>query len=246
MWYSACGWLIEHAIEQLPGIVSVEVFFASDLAKVKYCPQMLPPDRIPVRIHELGYRATEYGQETTQSKSDMRDLLTRLGVAAFLWANIMAFSVILYVGYFEKISAGVSRILPFILWALATPLVFYSAWPIIRSAALGLRNLQARMETLLALGILTAYALSVAETLRGQTHVYFDTDAAIVTLVLAGKLIERAAKDRAARFISMLYRMMPKKARVEFDSCERFVSIERSNRAPSSLSRQASAFLPTE
>ncbi len=226
MWCSACGWLIEHAIEQLPGIVSAEVFFASDLARVKYCPLMLPPDRIPARIHELGFRATEYGQETTQSTFDMRDLLTRLGVAAFLWANIMAFSVILYVGYFEKISLSVSRILPFVLWALATPLVFYSAWPILRSAALGLRNLQARMETLLALGILTAYALSVAETLRGQTHVYFDTAAAIVTLVLAGKLIERAAKDRAARSISMLYRMMPKKARVEIDSGERFVSID--------------------
>jgi len=226
MWCSACGWLIEHAIEQLPGIVSAEVFFASDLAKIKYCPLMLPPDRIPARIHELGYRATEYGQETTEAKSDQRDLLTRLGVAAFLWANIMAFSVILYVGYFEKISPAANRILPFVLWALATPLVFYSAWPILRSAALGLRNLQARMETLLSLGILTAYALSVAQTLRGQTHIYFDTAAAIVTLVLAGKLIERAAKDRAARSISMLYRVMPKKARVEVDSGERFVSID--------------------
>jgi heavy metal translocating P-type ATPase len=226
MWCSACGWLIEHAVEQLPGIVSVEVFFASDLAKVKYSPLMLPPDRIPARIRDLGYRVTEYGEENTQAKSDLRDLLTRLGVAAFLWANIMAFSVILYVGYFEKISATASRTLPFILWALATPLVFYSAWPILRSAALGLRSMQTRMETLLALGILTAYCLSAAQTLRGQTHVYFDTDAAIVTLVLAGKLIERAAKDRAARSISMLYRVMPKKARVEIESGERFVSID--------------------
>ncbi len=226
MWCSACGWLIEHAVEQLPGIVSVEVFFASDIAKVKYSPLMLPPDHIPARIRTLGYRATEYGQESSQARSDFRDLLTRLGVAAFLWANIMAFSVILYVGYFENISATASRTLPFILWALATPLVFYSAWPILRSAVLGLRSLQTRMETLLALGILAAYGLSVVQTLRGQTHVYFDTDAAIVTLVLAGKLIERAAKDRAARSISMLYRVMPKKARVELDSGERFVSID--------------------
>lgn len=195
--------------------------FCSDLAKVKYCPLILPPDRVPARIQELGYRATEYSQESTPSRPDLHDLLTRLGVAAFLWANIMAFSVILYVGYFEKISAGVSRILPFILWALATPLVFYSAWPILRSAALGLRNLQARIETLLALGILTAYALSVAQTPRGRTHVYFNSDAAIVTLVLAGKLV-----DRATRSISMLYRTMPKKARVEVDSGERFVSID--------------------
>jgi len=226
MWCSACSWLIEHAIDQLPGIVSVEVYFASDLAKVKYCPLLLPPDRIPARIRELGYRASEFGKDTSPSKSDIRDLVTRLGVAAFLWANIMAFSVVLYVGYFEKISPSASRILPFILWALATPLVFYSGWPILRSAAIGLRNLQARMEALLALGILTAYALSAAQTVRGQTHVYFDTAAAIVTLVLAGKLIERAAKDRAAGSISALYRLMPKKVRVEVGSGERFVAID--------------------
>ena len=38
MWCSACGWLIEHALKKLPGVVSVEVLFASDLAKIKYCP----------------------------------------------------------------------------------------------------------------------------------------------------------------------------------------------------------------
>ena len=82
------------------------------------------------------------------------------------------------------------------------------------------------METLLALGILAAYLLSAVQTLRGQTHVYFDTAAAIVTLVLAGKLIERAAKDRAARSVGMLYRLMPKKVRILTASGERFVSID--------------------
>ena len=168
----------------------------------------------------------EYGREDDQRRSGAYDLMLRLGVAAFLWANIMAFSIILYVGYFEQISPSVSHHFPYILMALATPLVFYCAWPILRSAALGIRNLQLRMETLLALGILTAYILSVAQTIRGQTHVYFDTAAAIVTLVLAGKLIERTAKDRAARSISMLYRLMPRKARVMSTAGERFVSIE--------------------
>ncbi len=42
MWCSACAWLIEHALRGLPGVVSADVFFASDLAKVKYCPLVLP------------------------------------------------------------------------------------------------------------------------------------------------------------------------------------------------------------
>jgi heavy metal translocating P-type ATPase len=226
MWCSACAWLIEHALRALPGVVAAEVFFVSDLAKVKYCPQVLPPDSISARIAMLGYQAAEYGAEDTGKKSEAHDLLLRLGVAAFLWANIVAFSTILYVGYFELIALSASRALPFVLWALATPLVFYCAWPILRTAAIGLANRQVRMETLLALGILSAYLLSAAQALRGQTHVYFDTAAAIVTLVLAGKLIERAAKDRAARSIGQLYRLMPRKVRILSSAGERFVSID--------------------
>jgi heavy metal translocating P-type ATPase len=226
MWCSACAWLIEHALRGLPGVVSADVFFASDLAKVKYCPQYLPPDNISARIARLGYQAAEYGGENTAAKSESRDLLLRIGVAAFLWANIMGFSTILYVGYFEQIAPSASRIIPYFLLFLTTPLVFYCAWPILRAAAIGFRNLQIRMETLLSLGILSAYFLSAAQTLRGQTHLYFDTAAAITTLVLAGKLIERTAKDRAARSISMLYRLMPKKVRIMSDAGERFVSID--------------------
>ncbi len=226
MWCSACGWLIEHALRKLRGVVSAEVFFASDLAKVRYCPQYLPPDSIAARIAELGYRATEYAGDDAAARSDARDLTMRLGVAAFLWANIMALSVILYVGYFEQIAASASRVLPFILLTLATPMVFYCAWPLLRSAFLGIRAGQIRMEVLLSLGILTAYLLSVAETMRGHTHVYYDTAAAIITLVLAGKLIERSAKDRAARSVARLWRHMPKKVRLSDGCSERFVSID--------------------
>jgi heavy metal translocating P-type ATPase len=226
MWCSACAWLIEHALRRLPGVESAEVFFASDLAKVRYRPQCLPPDRIAERIQEVGYRATEFGRESGETQKETRDLVLRLGVAAFLWANIMGFSTILYVGYFEQIAASASRSLPTILWVLTTPIVFYCAYPILRTAIAGLRRLQVRMETLLALGILTAYFFSAAQTLRGETHLYFDTAAAIVTLVLTGKLIERRAKERAARSIGNLYRMMPKKVRLESISGERFVAID--------------------
>jgi heavy metal translocating P-type ATPase len=226
MWCSACGWLIEHALEKIPGIVSAEVFFASDLAKVKYCPLYLPPEAIASQIAQLGYKATTYSGDDVAGNKETRDLVLRLGVAAFLWANIMAFSVILYVGYFEQIAASANRFLPWVMFSLATPMIFYCALPILRSAAIGIRNLQIRMEALLSLGILTAYGLSISQMLQGRAHIYFDTVAAIVTLVLTGKLIERGAKDRAARSISVLYRLMPNKARIADGSGERFIAIE--------------------
>jgi len=214
MWCSSCAWLIEHSLASLPGLISAEAFFASDTVKVKYCPQYLPPNRIVERIAQLGYKAQEYTGETEAKEAERRDLLARFGVAAFFWANIMAFSLVVYASYFEQITGSARRNIPFLLMALATPVVFYCAQPILKLAWHGALNRTIRMESLLSLGILAAYSLSVVQAFRGQMHVYFDTAAAIVTLVLAGKLIERSAKDRTSRWFTLLHRMMPNKARL--------------------------------
>jgi heavy metal translocating P-type ATPase len=230
MWCSACAWLIEHALHQERGVVNVEAFFASDLVKVRYSPQYLPPDRLAKRIEQLGYQASEYTGDQEAVHAARRDLLLRLGLAGFLGMNIMTLSMALYVGYFQAISDSVRQFLPFLLWALATPVIFYSGKPIMRAAWRGLINRTVRMETLLALGILAAYVYSIAQAflgLRGQqVHIYFDTATTIVTLVLVGKFIERNAKERATRAISMLYRLMPKKVRLWAAGSERFVTVE--------------------
>jgi len=226
MWCTSCAWLIEHALSALPGVVKAEASFASDLVKVQYHPQILPPERIVSRIASLGYKAREYVGDTDAADSERRDLIIRTGLAAFLWANIMSFSLALYAGYFEQISGSVRRGLPFVLMALATPVVFYCAQPILRLAWRGLLNRTIRMESLLALGILAAYGYSVAQAFRGDIHLYFDTATIIVVLVLAGKLIERGAKEKVSRWISLLHRMMPNKVRLLAKGSERFVSVD--------------------
>ncbi|MBK7704620.1 MAG: heavy metal translocating P-type ATPase [Acidobacteria bacterium] len=226
MWCSACSWLIEHSLRRERGVVSADAFFASDLVKVKYCPQYLPPERIRSRIAQLGYTASEFDPDNERASAEKRDLVLRIGVAGFLWLNIMTLSVPLYVGYFQEISPSVRFLFPFILMILAAPVIFYSAKPILNLAWTGLLNKTIRMETLLATGILAAYIYSSIQAFRGETLVYFDTAAAIVTLVLLGKMMEKGAKERTTRAISMLYRLMPKKVRLFNDGAERFVSID--------------------
>jgi P-type Cu2+ transporter len=226
MWCASCGWLIEHVLARTPGVVNAEVIFTSDLLKVRYCPQYLPSERIQERVASVGYRASEYTGQNTVQDAERRDLLLRLGIAAFLSMNVMTFSLVVYASFFEPISASFARYLPFVLMALATPSVFYCAAPILRIAWSGTRAGVLRMESLLALGILMAYAYSVAVAIRGGTHVYFDTSCAIVTLVLTGKAIERAAKEKSVRAVTLLYRLMPNKARLMQDGQERFVSLD--------------------
>ena len=225
MWCTSCAWLIEHALKSLPGLSLAEVSFASDVVKVCYQPHLLPPDRIMQRIESLGYRAQRQSADTEAFDAERRDLLIRTGLAAFLWVNVMSFSLVLYAGYFEQISGSVRRGLPFLLMAMATPVVFYCAQPVLRLAWRGLCNGTIRMEALLALGILAAYGYSIGQAIRGDIHLYFDTATVIVTLVLAGKLIERSAKEKVSRWITSLHRTMPNKVRLLSRGLERFVSI---------------------
>jgi heavy metal translocating P-type ATPase len=227
MWCSSCAWLIERALKAERGVVSADVLFASDLVKVSYCPQFLPPDKIARVIDSLGYKADEYrGADGRRQDKVRNDLLLRMGLAAFLWMNVMYLSAIVYVGYFEATNESAGRIVPFILMLLAAPAVFWSAKPILRAAWLGLRQRILRADTLLALGIVAAYVYSTLQAFTGGRLVYFDTSCAIVTLVLAGKLLEHGAKQKTAQAVALLHRMMPKKARVLVDGGERFVAVE--------------------
>jgi heavy metal translocating P-type ATPase len=225
MWCTSCGWLIEHALLRTRGVRSAEVLFASDLLKVRYCPQYLPPHRIVERVDSLGYRASEYSGPSGAGDAERKDLLLRTGIAAFLSMNAMMFSLVVYASYFEAIT-GFGRYIPLVLMAIATPSVFYCAAPILRIAWAGVRMRMLRMESLLAMGIVTAYGYSVVLAFSGSTHVYFDTACAIVTLVLTGKMIERGAKEKTARALTLLYRLMPSKVRLLVDNAERFVSLD--------------------
>jgi heavy metal translocating P-type ATPase len=225
MWCASCAWLIERAVTRLGGVVRAEASFASDVVKVQYRPQAVSRQGICECIDSLGYKAQD-AAESANSNREGRDLVIRTGLAAFLWANVMSLSLVLYAGYFEQISGSIRRGLPLVLMVLATPVVFYCGYPILNLAWRGLLNHNIRMEVLLSLGILAAYGYSVVQAFRGDIHLYFDTATVIVTLVLAGKLIERGAKEKASGWIAALHRMMPNKVRLLAQGSERFVSID--------------------
>ncbi len=226
MWCTSCGWLVEHALGREYGVVSADVLFTSDLLRVKYCPQFLPPGVIPERVESLGYQARPYGTQQEGERKEWQDMILRLGIAFGMWMNVMLFSLVVYASFYERIAEGARLAVPLILMALALPAVTYSAWPIHRLAWYGLRQGRLRLEALISTGVLAAYVYSVANAFLGGKHFYFDTACAIVTLMLTGKALERGAKERSARSIAMLHRLLPRKARIRVEGEERFVGIE--------------------
>jgi len=101
-------------------------------------------------------------------------------------------------------------------WTLATPVQFWIGRRFYVGAWHSLRGGGANMDVLVALGTSMAYFFSAVVTVFAlDQHIYFEASAAIITLVLMGKLIEARAKGKTSEAIEALIRLQPKTARIE-------------------------------
>src|SRR5206468_111027 len=102
-------------------------------------------------------------------------------------------------------------------FSLATPVQFWIGRRFYAGAWHALRGGGANMDVLIALGTTMAWALSAVVTVLGlhAQHVYFEAGAAVITLVLLGKMLESRAKAGTSAALEGLIRLQPKTARVE-------------------------------
>jgi P-type Cu2+ transporter len=212
MWCVACSWLIEHLVRKMDGVLSAGIFFFSDIARIKYMPHLVQPETIMESISRLGYKASAV--ESPPDSGQSRNLIVRLGISAILSMNIMMISFALWAGFFEQIGQEGAALFSYTLWVMASPVVFYAGWPILRKAFGGIRHFSATMDTLIAVSVLSAYFYSVVATLRGSLYVYFDTASMLVTLVLLGRFIETRAKEKISGTITALFHAASGKARI--------------------------------
>lgn len=227
MWCSSCSWLIEKVVRMEKGVVHTRVIYASDTAKIHYRPEQISPDRITATIEKLGYKTSPRDADTNEHSPEWKSLLIKMGVALFLMKNIMFFSYVLYIGYFQELSADVRALIPYILLLLTLPSVFWCALPIHHKAYKSLLAGAPTMELLFSIGINAAFFYSLYALAIGHNHFYFDTASSLVALLLVGKFIELSAKWKAAESINRLYQMLPKKVRVKAPEGERLISIEK-------------------
>jgi heavy metal translocating P-type ATPase len=227
MWCSSCSWLIEKVVGSQPGVVHTRVIYASDTAKVYYKPEQIAPEQITKSIEKLGYATSLRDADTKEHSSERKSLLIKMGVALFLMKNIMFFSYVLYIGYFQELATEMQSLIPYILTGLALPSVFWCGLPIHKKAFRSLLGKAPTMELLFSIGIFAAFLYSIYSVATGHNHYYFDTASSLVALLLVGKYIELSAKHKATENINRLYQMLPKKVRLKAFDGDRLVSIDK-------------------
>ncbi len=218
MWCVACSWLIEQLLRKMDGVLSANIFFFSDIARIKYMPHRVQPEAIMKSVSRLGYKASEI--ESTSGSGQTGNLAVRLGVSAILSMNIMMISFALWAGFFEEIGQEGASYFSYTLWLIATPVVFYGGWPIFRKAFLDIRQMTPTMDVLIAIGVISTYSYSIVAMLRGSLQVYFDTASMLITLVLLGRFIEIRAKEKISKTITTLFHAASGKVRILRDGRE--------------------------
>jgi len=223
---ASCVARVEEALSSVPGVVSANVNLASEKATVEYLEGTDIADlKRAVRDagYELGLEAETLTDVTEATQREVRTLRNRLILAVSLVIPI--FTLMWVPDFAGKL---------YLLWALATPVQFWAGWRFYRGAWGALRHKTADMNTLVAVGTSAAYFYSVVAVILPDffvaggraAHVYFDTAAMIIALILLGRFLEARAKGQTSEAMKKLIGMQPKMALIMRDGEEREIPIE--------------------
>lgn len=225
-----CVAAVERNSKKVHGVTDATVNFASEKVTVIYDPtltnaQTLATD-LSERIKKAGYEivAETAGETLEDAEAAAREAEIHHQRKRFIVG--LCFSLPLFL-------MSMARDLNFLghwahavwvnwlFWALATPVQFYVGRDYYVGGWHSLRNRSANMDVLVAMGSSVAYFYSVAVLIAGTLgsnalgdHVYFETSAVIITLIVVGKLLEVRAKGRTSAAIKKLMGLQPKTARV--------------------------------
>jgi Cu+-exporting ATPase len=223
---ASCVARVEEALSGVPGVISASVNLASEKATVEYLEETeLAELRQVVKNagYELGPEIQALEDVTTAARRETQALRNRLIIAIVLGVAIMVIG-------FGPSFVGKA----YLLWALATPVQFWAGWRFYRGAWGALRHKTADMNTLIAVGTSAAYFYSVVAVLFPglfttgglEPHLYFETSALIIALILLGRFLEARARGQTSEAIKKLIGMQPKTALVMRDGEETEIPVD--------------------
>ena len=215
---AACAARVEKALRRIPG-VEASVNFATETASATVGAGV-EPDRLLAAVEGAGYRAFVRRDAATERATDRARkaaLYARLRRETWMAA---ALTLPLLAQMLPMVAAGNwlgsenvhGEWLPrWLQLALATPVQFWLGRRFYAGAWNALRGGGANMDVLIALGTTMAWGLSAAVTVLGlaERHVYFEAGAAVITLVLFGKLLEARARSGMSAALEGLTRLQP-------------------------------------
>lgn len=216
---AACSGRVESALNKLPG-VTANVNQATEVAYITYTPGIVSLENLIEAVTDSGYHADKLNQANRDKENSRKQAIYQSDLRLFWFSAILTIPLMLQM--LTMFSDDHSEWLPrWLQWLLATPVQFWIGFRFYKGAWYALKGGAANMDVLIALGTSMAYLFSTVVTFYGlEQHVYFEASAAIITLVLLGKLMESRAKNKTSTAIEELIRLQPTIAHVQKENGE--------------------------
>jgi Cu+-exporting ATPase len=188
---ASCAARVEKKLNKLDG-VEASVNYATEKASVRSTTAIEPASLIRT-VEAAGYTATvvadespaDAGEATAAHDSEQAELGRRVAVAAAFTVPVVLISMI---GSLHPIGWQ------WIALVLATPVVTWGAWPLHRATLVNARHRATTMDTLVSIGVATAYLWSVWAVLAGGRDVYFEVASVLTCFILLGRYLEARAR----------------------------------------------------
>ncbi len=230
---ASCVAHVEKALVRVPGVTKASVNLATERATVEH-EAGTEPGKLTHAVEKAGYSAQMHemhghGEDhsahmAASSEADMRRQRLNLIAAVSLTAPTLAISMLWHM---RPVWAN------WLLLVLSTPVVLWAGREFFQTAWKAARHGVANMDTLIAMGSGAAWAYSLGALLTmgssgsmQSEHIYFETGAVIVTLILVGRFLESKSKRGMSAAISKLMSLAPKTARRVVEGREEDVPIE--------------------
>ncbi|MDQ3812642.1 MAG: heavy metal translocating P-type ATPase, partial [Armatimonadota bacterium] len=259
---AACANRIEKALNKAEGVSEASVNFATTRATVRYDPQVADVNALRETVRKAGYDAlipqdqTEPGERDTATSEEAKDAELEAREAEYSRQKtkfLIALALTVPVAFLAMAGHLIPALKPILNFSgrhwvelvLTTPVLFWAGREFFTGAWNAARHRAADMNTLVAVGTLSAYLYSIVATVAPQwfevatshsttqhaavtTHadVYYEVAAIIITLILMGRLLEARARSQTSGAIRALMGLQPRTARVERDGQEQDIPIE--------------------
>lgn len=226
---ASCAARVDKTLNGLPGVYQATVNYATAVAQVEYNPEVCSDATLQSAVQDAGYDLlVDTGEDVADKAEEIRLTRYRKIKRRTVAALLLSLPIMVISMFFEDISS-----LKYVLWILATPVVFGFGREFYINAWRQLKHGTSNMDTLVAVSTGIAYTFSVFNLLfpdfwlsRGiEPHIYFEAASVIIAFILLGRLLEERAKQNTSSAIKKLIGLQPKTVTIIVDSNERTVPI---------------------
>ena len=226
---ASCAARVDKTLNGLPGVYQATVNYATAVAQVEYNPEVCSDATLQSAVQDAGYDLlVDTGEDVADKAEEIRLTRYRKIKRRTVAALLLSLPIMIISMFFEDISS-----LKYVLWILATPVVFGLGREFYINAWRQLKHGTSNMDTLVAVSTGIAYTFSVFNLLfpdfwlsRGiEQHIYFEAASVIIAFILLGRLLEERAKQNTSSAIKKLIGLQPKTVIIIVDSDERTVPI---------------------